>query len=227
MSYVTLLSLVPFLTVIVVLFSRLPFYPLLKQKLLYDISSSLLPEKSSQIMGYIDSILVGGRSVGVIGILISIAVAFSLILAFVRVVNAVWETKRSNSFLLSLLKFVAVMVAVPVLVSSTFLLHNYVSIQRLMQWVFRFAADGSMTVFPSLRLGLTKLFSLFLTWGLLAFLYGFIPHSKVRLGSCLISGICAGTLWWLMRLGLNFYVTYIPQMNLLYGSLAFFPIFLI
>ena len=227
LSYVTLLSFVPFFTVILVLFSRLSFYPHLKDKLLFGISSSLLPDKSSQITGYFDSILVGGRSVGVIGTILSIAIAFSLLLAFSRVVNSIWGTKRSDRLFFSFLKLLAVIVTVPALIITTFMLQNYVSIQRVVQWLLRVIANGRTPNFPSIRFGFTRIFSLVLNWGMLAFLYGFIPHTKVKPCPCVFSGISAGTLWWLMRLGLNLYIRYIPQMNLLYGSLAFFPVFLI
>jgi membrane protein len=227
LSFVTLLSLVPFLTVILVIVSRLPFYPSLKEKLLFGISSSFLPEKSTQVTEYIHLIFTQGRSVGVIGTLFSVVLAFSLLLAFIRSVNAIWDTKRSGHLLLSFIKFLVIIVAGPVLVVITFMLQNYVSIQKLVQWIFKFISSSRAVGFPSIGFGFTKVFSLLVNWGMLAFLYGFIPHTKMKPGLCFISGVCAGTLWWLMRFGLNVYVKLIPQMNLLYGSLAFIPIFLI
>ena len=227
LSYVTLLSLVPFLTVILVLFSKLPFYPLLIEKLLVGISLGFLPAKTTQITEYLHSLFTGGSSAGVVGTLISVVLAFSLVLAFSRVVNTIWDTKRSRHILLSFIKFIVMIVAGTILVIISFMLQNYLSIQKLIQWIFTFISSSRVVDLPAIGYGFTKTFSLVLNWVLLAFLYGFLPHTKMKPGLCFISGVCAGTLWWLIRLGLNVYVKLIPQMNLLYGSLAFIPIFLI
>ena len=227
LSYVTLLSLVPFLTVILIQLSSLPFYPALKERLLFDISSVLLPRTGSQLTGYLDSIPAGGKSVGVIGILFSLAITFSLVLSFSRAVNTIWGTIRSDHILRSFLKFVALIILAPTVIIIAFTLQNYTFIQRALTWLFSLLQVSEEALLPSVRAGLTKGFSLVLNWGLFAFVYGLIPHGKVKPGPCIISGICAGTLWWIMRLGLNLYIEYIPQMNLLYGSLAFIPVFLI
>jgi membrane protein len=227
LSYVTLLSLVPFLTVILFLLSSLPFYPSLKERLLFDISSLLLPRTGETVVGYLDSMLAGGKPVGVIGILFSVIVSYSLVLSFSRVVNTIWGTVRSDHILRSFLKFIALIILAPTFIIIAFMLQNYVFIQKALVWLFSLLGGGTVALLPTIRTGLTKGFSLVLNWGLLTFVYGLIPHGKVKPGLSLISGICTGTLWWFMRLGLNLYIEYIPQMNLLYGSLVFIPVFLI
>jgi membrane protein len=227
LSFVTLLSVVPFLTVILVLFSRLPFYSLLKERLLYTVSLNFLPEKSTAITEYLDSILIAGKSVGVIGMLFCIVIAFSLVFSFSRTVNTIWETKGSAHLLESFFKFLVIVIAVPSLILVTFMLQNYISIMGLVGQLLGFMLVGNGFDPPHVGHGFTTVFSLVLNWGLLSLVYGFIPHIKVKPKYCIFSGVCAGTLWWVMRLGLNLYIRYIPQMNLLYGSLVFIPIFLI
>ncbi|MCK5568461.1 MAG: YihY/virulence factor BrkB family protein, partial [Spirochaetes bacterium] len=50
---------------------------------------------------------------------------------------------------------------------------------------------------------------------------------KVKFARALTAGVITGSLWYLLRRGLTIYVRVIPQINVLYGSLAFIPIFLI
>ncbi|MBN2322650.1 MAG: YihY/virulence factor BrkB family protein [Spirochaetes bacterium] len=227
LSYVTLLSLVPFLTVILVLLSSLPFYSSIKERLLFDISSLLLPRTGETIAGYLDSILAGKKPVGVIGILFSVALSFSLILSLSRAVNTIWGTIGSDHILRSFLKFVALIILAPTLIIIAFLLHHYTFVQKALMWLFSLLGGERRALLPTIRTGFARGFSLVLNWGLLAFVYGLIPHGKVKPGPTIVSGVCSGTLWWLMRLGLNLYIVYIPQMNLLYGSLAFIPVFLV
>lgn len=230
LSYVTLLSIVPLFTVILIELSSLPFYALIKEKLLVGISEYFLPEKSKDIVLYLDTIMEGSGSVGFFGILFSVAMAFLLIITFIRVVNSIWKTKRSDTLLRNFLKFVIIILFVPFLIVITFYFQNYISIQEFILNILRLFSVNSVRFIKFIsfvNFRVTKLFSLILNWILLTIVYSFIPHSKVKFFYSFLAGIVSGSIWYFIRLGLNVYVKVIPQMNILYGSLVFIPIFLI
>ena len=219
---------VPLLTVFLVILSGLPHYVVIKEKLILGISNNLLPEKTEQLTYYLETILSGRRSIGFIGIIFSVIIAFSLIMAFSRVVNSIWDTIRRDHVLRSFLKFLSIIVLVPLLIVLTFMLQNFVFIQKTLRFFSSLAANGSGEVAGSLaRFRFARIFSLIVNWLLLTFLYSFIPHTKVKIGYAFLAGMFAGTIWHFVRHGLSLYFKILPQMNLLYGSLAFLPVFLL
>ena len=128
---------------------------------------------------------------------------------------------------LNFMKFMVIIVIVPVLIILTFMLQNFGFVQKSMRFFSSLVSNGSMGVAGTLTgIRFTKIISLIVNWLLLTFLYSFIPHTKVKIGHAFLAGIFAGTIWYFIRLGLSLYFKILPQMNVLYGSLAFLPIFL-
>jgi membrane protein len=200
----------------------------IKEKLLLSISSNFLPQKTQQVADYLEAIFSGGKSIGFIGTVFCGIMAFNLIMAFSKAVNSIWDTQRKYHALLSFLKFMAIIVIVPLLIILTFMLQNFVFIQKTLRFFSSILSISRGEVAGSLaRFRFTKIFSLIVNWLLLTFLYSFIPHTKVRVGYAFLAGIFAGTIWYFIRLGLSLYLKVLPQMNVLYGSLAFLPIFLL
>jgi len=218
LSFVSLLSLVPLLTIILLGLRRFSFYDGIKEELFRIISEYILPEMTTKIVEYFNSILENTSSISIFGLIVTIAIAFLLFIALSRGMNHIWRTKRSRAILYTFLKFIIIIVCVPVLLVVTFYLQNYLSFQKYLSY---------LPDFLQFNLRLSKFFSLLLHWLLLFVVYSFIPHRKVKFVHALTAGIITGSLWYLIRRGLNIYVRVIPQINVLYGSLAFIPIFLI
>ncbi|HEB32934.1 MAG TPA: YihY family inner membrane protein [Spirochaetes bacterium] len=218
LSFVSLLSLVPLLTIILLGLRRFSFYDRIKEELFRVISDYILPEMTAKIVGYIESILEDTGSIGFFGIIVTIGIAFLLFIALSRGMNHIWRSRRSRAILYTFLKFIIIIVCVPALIVATFYLQNYLSFQKYLSY---------LPDFMKFNLRLTKFFSLVLHWVLLFVVYSFIPHRKVKFAHALTAGVVTGSLWYLLRRGLTIYVRVIPQINVLYGSLAFIPIFLI
>lgn len=218
LSYVSLLSLIPFMVVIVLVLKNFRFYPQLQAKMFSVISYYILPEKASNIVAYVETIFENTRSIGWVGIILTIGMAFILIIELSKTINHIWKIGATYSFVYNFLKFLFIILCAFVLIITTFYLQNYVSMQKL------------ISAFPLISLTNYKiswLVSLILHWILLSVIYSFIPHGKMKVSYSFIAGVVSGSLWYLVRWGLNMYVKIIPQINVLYGSLAFFPIFLL
>ncbi len=218
LSFVSLLSLVPLLTIILLGLRNFNFYDRVKEELFRVISDYILPEMTAKIVGYIESILENTGSIGIFGIIVTIGIAFLLFIALSRGMNHIWRSRRSGAILYTFLKFIIIIVCVPVLIVVTFYLQNYLSFQKYLSY---------LPDFMQFNLRLSKVFALILHWLLLFVVYSFVPHRKVKFTHALTAGVITGSLWYLLRRGLTIYVRVIPQINVLYGSLAFIPIFLI
>jgi len=222
LSYLSLFTIIPLFSVVLIQLSRFSFYPILKDRLITGISNYFLPDKASVIVKYIDSIMENTGSIGLIGIIFTIAMAFSLITALSKTVNNIWGKKRSHALIHNFIKFLTIILCAPILIVLTFYLQNHVLLNKYIVSIYKF--------FPFTlngKLFLPAIFSLILNWILLTAIYFFIPYDKVKFVYSLLAGIVSGSIWYLTRLGLNIYLKIIPQMNLLYGSFTFIPIFLI
>lgn len=217
LSFVSLLSIIPFFSVILLELSNFSFYPYLKDELFKGISNYVFPDMAVKVVVYIDKILENTGSIGFFGILVTVGIAFLLFIALSRTMNHIWRIGRSYSVLFSFLKFIIIVICTPVFLVATFYLQNYISIQKYISYIPDFLSPAYI---------LSQIFSLVLHWILLFVIYSFIPHRRIKFIHSVNAGIICGSLWYLLRRGLNIYVKIIPQINVLYGSLAFIPIFL-
>ena len=74
---------------------------------------------------------------------------------------------------------------------------------------------------------LSHLASMVVIWGMFTLLYLVIPNAKVRVGSALMAGIVAGTIFLLFQWGYVYLQRWMTSYNAIYGSFAALPLFLI
>ena len=132
--------------------------------------------------------------------------------------NRIWNAGSRRSVTVAALKFIILVAVALAFIVITFVLQS------------TFLFEWARALFPVQLLGDTVIkgvISLFLHWILLFFVYLFIPHGKKNVLSCFAAGVISGTLWYLMRGVLKLYIKLIPQINALYGSLVFIPLFLL
>jgi membrane protein len=217
LSFLTLLLLVPLLVAASFEFRFFSFLPNLRWRFTEFLSSYFLPETARAMATYLDSVLESSRTIGVMGILFALLLSFFLLLAFSRVVNKIWRRGSRHSLIRTATKFVVLSFVVPVIVVFTAVLNRVFSVERL--------SIAAGTGFFQ-RTVVAQFVSLLLNWLLLALLLGLVPNDRVRFSYALLTGIITGTCWFFLRRGLDLYVKFVPQISILYGSLAFVPIFL-
>ena len=69
--------------------------------------------------------------------------------------------------------------------------------------------------------------SLLVIWAMFSFIYVVVPNARVRLGSAVMAGIVAGTLFLAFQWGYVWLQRYMTSYNAIYGSFAALPLFLI
>jgi membrane protein len=211
LSYISLVSLIPMVLTVTFALKAFVFFPPLQERFIQYLSAYFLPEKTQIITVYLESILEQSRSIGFFGTAAMVLSSFFLVLVLSKSVNAIWRQDVHAPFLKTVVKFFVIIVSVPVIVMVTAFLNYAVLIRP--------------DFMHSVRL--TMAMSLLLHWLLFALLLGLMPNEPVKFLSTLIVGVITGTVGFLLRAALDLYVRLFPQMNVLYGSLAFIPIFLL
>ena len=212
------MSLVPLIAANAFYLKYLVFIPSLQQRFTEFLSSYFLPETARAITVYMDSVLDSSRTLGIVGVLSALLITYLLLHTFGKTVNRIWRTGKHPTLLHTTVKFVILVLCVPVLIAVTAVLNRAFLLTRLS------VAIGSGFIEFS---RLTHLISLLLHWFLLTLVFGLIPYDRVRFSYSLLTGVIIGSCWFLSRRGLDLYSKLFPQMGVLYGSLAFVPVFLI
>ena len=128
--------------------------------------------------------------------------------------NNIWEVKVERGITRQWTDYIAVVMIVPVLWIVANAMTNYA--ERLLgfddSWYFGL---------------LSHLASMVVIWGMFTLLYLVIPNAKVRVGSALMAGIVAGTIFLLFQWGYVYLQRWMTSYNAIYGSFAALPLFLI
>ena len=218
LSFITLMSLVPLIVATAFYLKHLSFIPTMQQRFSEFLSSYFLPETTQTITVYMDSVIDSSNTVGIVGILSALVISYLLLFTFSRTVNRIWRRGTRPTFLRTTVKFVILILCVPGIIAVTAVLNRAFLVARLS------VAIGS-GIIDNARL--TQTISLLLHWFLLTLVLGLIPCDRVKFSYSLLTGTIIGTCWFFSRRGLDLYSKLFPQMGVLYGSLAFVPIFLI
>jgi membrane protein len=187
--YTTLLSLVPFLAVV---FSVLKAFGVHQrmEPLLAHVLEPLGPkgqEITQQVIGFVDNLNVG--VLGLLGVALLFYTTYSLIDKIEQSLNAIWQVRQGRSWTRKFTDYLSVVLVGPVVVVTALGLLASVQSQTLVQRMLAFQPLGSGVV------ALAKFGPLLLLAGVFAFIYKFIPNTRVRLGSALVGGVSAAALW--------------------------------
>ncbi len=132
-----------------------------------------------------------------------------------KALNNIWEIKKQRSLVRKFSDYVAVVVVAPILWLVSSGLVTYVR-TRLESFSGAWLVD---IVF--------SLLSLVMLWLMFAFVYYVMPNTKVKFKGALIAGVIAGTAFQIFQIGYVFAQKYITSYNVVYGSFAALPLFLI
>ncbi|MCD8103285.1 MAG: YihY family inner membrane protein [Alistipes sp.] len=130
--------------------------------------------------------------------------------------NNIWEIKKQRSLARKFSDYVTVVVVAPILWLVSSGLVRYVRI--------RLETLSGSTWFVDILFGLL---SLVVLWLMFAFVYYVMPNTKVKFRGALVAGIIAGTCFQIFQVGYVLVQKYITSYNVIYGSFAALPLFLI
>jgi membrane protein len=218
LSFVTCISIIPLIVMVMFLVRSFVAIPLMQERITAWLSTYLLPEKARDVAVYLDTILERSATVGLVGMLSALISSFLLLRAFGKSVNRIWRAEKRLTLLQRTVKLVLILISIPVIIGVTVFLRYSVLFEILPGRITPRLLQNDL--FP-------EIVSLLLHWPLFALILGLIPNGRVRFSYTLVSAVLAGTTWFFLRLGLDAYFRLFPSMNVLYGSLAFIPVFLI
>ncbi len=220
LTFTTVLSLVPLVTVMLAVFTLFPAFEAIQTNLESWLAESFVPEViSRQVQTYVTQFAGRANRLGFAGLAVLALTAVALLFTIERTLNALWRSPRPKSFSQRLLMVWAVLTAGPLLLAAAV---------GVLSWLSRWAAakgvpSGLGLVIPTV----IDAVELLLLSGGLAALYRWVPNARVSWPHAWLGGVLAALAIEAAKVGLGVYLRWVPTYTTVYGALAVLPILLV
>ncbi len=218
LTFTTLISLVPLITVMLAVFSAFPMFSQFQGAVQRYLLQSLIPDTIARpVLGALTQFATQSSRLGGAGLAVLVFTALALMLTIDRTLNSIWRVRKPRPIAQRVLVYWAALTLGPVLLGISLTLTSYALT----------ASRGMVAVLPG---GVALLLNL-LEFALLAVgiagLFHYVPNTDVRWRHALVGGVFVSAGFELAKRGLTLYLDTIPTYSLIYGAFATLPIFLI
>jgi membrane protein len=218
LTFTTLISLVPLLTVMLAVFTAFPMFSNFQSALeQYFLKSLIPPNIAKPVLASLTQFASKASKLGVVGLFFLGVTALALMLTIDRTLNAIWRVQRPRPMAQRVLVYWAALTLGPLLLGGSLTLTSYaISV-----------GQGYLTAMPasvSTALGSVDIVLLGLA---MAGLFHYVPNTHVRWRHALLGGAFVSIGFSLAKSLLAWYVKQVPTYSTLYGAFATVPVFLI
>lgn len=217
LTYTSLLSLVPLMTVTLAVFSAFPVADRVNEMIQDFVFENFVPASSEVLQQYLSEFSSKAARLTGAGAVFLVIVALLMMGNIDRALNAIWEVRAKRRLATKFLIYWAVLSLGPVLIGASVLVTSYIISLPVL------AGAASTGVGRSL-LGLTPVAASAVAFTMM---YLVVPNRRVRTVHALAGGIFAAILFEGAKRGFGLYITQFPTYEAIYGALASIPIFLV
>jgi len=216
LSYRTLLSVVPILSVLFAVFATIELFAGLRDQVVDSLFQFFIPTgNTSAVRDYIEFVSKNAATLQYSGVVVFVLLSAYLMESIEKAFNRIWGAS-SRPLLLKALVFIALIVLWPLLLGGSFwataqiqkYTRGVLEVSQL-AWVFLYVVP------------------IMLTWAALTLLYMALPNTKVHLAPAATGAGIASILWEAAKVGFTYYLQYMASYDAVYGSLWVLPVFLL
>jgi len=217
LTYTSLLSLVPLMTVTLAVFSAFPVADRVYETIQGFVFENFVPTSSEVLQQYLAEFSAKASRLTGTGAVFLVIVALLMMANIDRALNAIWEVKAKRSFATKFLIYWAVISLGPLLIGASVLVTSYIISLPIL-------TEAASTGVGRNLLGLTPVAASAVAFTMM---YLVVPNRRVRMVHALIGGLFAAILFEVAKRGFGLYITQFPTYEAIYGALASIPIFLV
>ena len=218
LTFTTLISLVPLLTVMLAVFSAFPMFARFQDALQTFFLQSLVPPGiAHEVLNQLNQFAAKAKGVGSIGLALLFLAALALMLTIDRTLNGIWRVRSPRPIAQRVLVYWAAATLGP-LVLGVSLSVTSLAIS---------ASEGVVAVLPGGVALLLGALEFFLLAAALAGLFHYVPNTHVRWRHAIAGGAFSAVGFELAKKLLSWYLLTVPTYTVIYGALAAVPILLI
>lgn len=218
LTFTTLISLVPLLTVMLAVFTAFPMFSSFQAALeQYFLKSLIPPNIAKPVLASLTQFAAKANRLGVVGLVVLGITALALMLTIDRTLNAIWRVQRPRPMAQRVLVYWAALTLGPLLLGGSLTLTSY-AVSAGEGFI------GKMPASVSTLLGGADIVLLGLA---MAGLFHYVPNTHVRWRHALLGGVFVSIGFALAKSLLAWYVKKVPTYSTLYGAFATVPVFLV
>lgn len=217
LTFTTLLSLIPLVTIALALFSAFPLFSGARQAIETFMMQNMLPHAASAVIStYVAEFADSAGKLTTVGLAGLAVTAAALMQTIFNAFDAIWRVPRPRPLWRRVLIYWSTITLGPVLIGTGLAITSYLISQSLgliagAAWLNEFV------------LGLVPVVLTFIAFTLLYFT---VPNSDVQLRHAAIGGLAAALGFELMKHLFGVFISRFPTYHLIYGTFAAVPIFL-
>ncbi|MES9857336.1 MAG: virulence factor BrkB family protein [Sedimenticola sp.] len=216
LTFTTLLSLVPLMTVGLAVFAAFPVSDQIEEKVQSFLFENFMPASGEVLKAYLQQFSSKASRLSSAGFAFLIVVALMMMASIDHAFNIIWRVQRKRSPLSIFMVYWAILSLGPLLIGGSVVVTSYLVTIPIL-------SDAAAT-FSQRLLGLTPLLASTAAFSLL---YIIVPNRRVLIRHAVTGGFLAALLFELAKKGFTLYLTHFPTYEAIYGALAVIPIFLV
>ena len=206
LSWSTLFSIIPLLVIMLWVFTTLPLFDSVYQKIETLIFSNLLPTDSKEVMNYINTFMKNSYKLGYVG---AFYVTFAAIMFFKNydyIVNDIFNVPSRTVF--SALKtYLLLLIIIPAMMAASFYLSSFIQ---------SYLDKNSITS----SIHLLYFLPFLIVWMVFYVLYQTSANLRITVSAAMISSFIASLIWYLSKSAFVFYVLHNKTYASVYGSIS-------
>lgn len=217
LTFTTLLSLVPLITIVLTFFSAFPQFADFSGHAKNIILENMLPETGGKIISrYMQQFAENAARLTAVGIVFLAVTSMLMIYNIDHAFNTIWRVTRQRTVVQRVLVYWAVLTLAPLLMGSSL---------SMTSWLIGMSVGTSHL--PGMVVGMLKVVPLILVTLAFAFLFRVVPNRFVPMQHAFIGGAVSALAFEAMSRAFALYIAYFPTYKLVYGAFASIPIFLL
>ena len=218
LTFTTLLSLVPLITIALTLFSAFPVFVDFSEEIKKFLLANMMPETGGKMISrYMEQFAESAAKLTTVGIISLALTAMLMMLTIEDAFNTIWRVSRPRTLVQRVLVYWVVLTLGPLLIGSSLSLTSWLAGLSM-------GYTKQIPVFGVVMLQVTPVILATLAFSLI---FRVVPNRYVPLRHALIGGLVAAVAFEYMNRTFAFYIAYFPTYELVYGAFASIPIFLL
>lgn len=218
LTFTTIISLVPLMTVTLALFSAFPMFATLQGSLQSWFVQALVPDSIARpVMAAITQFSSRASRLGAVGLVALVVSSFAMMLTIDRALNAIWRVKKPRRIARKVLVYWAALTLGPLIVAVSLAATSY-------------AITASRGVLGDMPRGFGVIVAL-IEFGFeaigIAALFHYVPNTWVRWRHAMLGGLFVAICMVGGKRALTYYFGTVPTYSMIYGAFATLPIFLV
>lgn len=218
LTFTTLLSLVPLITIALTLFSAFPVFDSFSTHIKGFLLANMLPETGGKMISrYVEQFAESAAKLTAVGIVFLALTAMLMMHTIDQAFNMIWRVSRPRPLLQRVLIYWTVLTLAPLLVGGSL---------SLTSWLAGMSMGYARQV-PAFGVLMLKVVPVLLTTLAFSLLFRVVPNRFVPWRHAVIGGAVAAAAFESMNHAFAYYIAHFPTYKLVYGAFASFPIFLL